>query len=190
VVLTAPFSGQVLAVYYHKGDVASQQQPAVTLADVSELHVTVQVDETEVTEITIGDTATITFSALPDAEVTGKVSAISTMGQTDQGLVKYDVEVVLDETDAQIPLGVTADVSIAVDVQTDVLAVPIDALQSDDQGEFVNVVASDGTVQRVNVESGAIVGDSVAVAGSLQPGDHVQIILPDTEFRFGRGNNN
>ncbi len=187
-VLKAPFAGEVLGVYYALGDIVAQNQPAATLADLSELHVTVQVDETEVTQIESGDPATVTFSALPDLEMEGAVRAIAQTGQTVQGLVKYDVEVVLNPATEDIPLGITADVSIEVDVQTDVLAVPIDALQSDDQGEYVNVIAADGALRRVTVESGAIVGDSVAVEGNLEADDRVQVVLPDTGFDFGPRN--
>lgn len=188
VVLTAPFSGEVLAVHYETGDLASQQQPALTLADMSELHITVLVDETEVTQIEIGDPVTATFSALPDVEVEGEVSAISTMGTTVQGLVKYEVEVVLEQSNEDIPLGVTADVAIEVNVENDVMAVPIDALQNDDQGEYVNLVQADGSLTRVNVESGAIVGDNVAVEGNLEAGDTVQVVTPEAGNGFRSGN--
>lgn len=187
-VLTAPFSGEVLAVYYKSGDLANQQQPAVTLADLSELYITVLVDETEVTSIEVGDPVSVTFSALPDVELEGQVSEIGMMGQTVQGLVKYEVDVLLNPTDVQIPLGVTADISIEINIEENVIAVPIEALQSDSQGEFVNIVASDGTLQRINVESGAIVGDDVAVEGNLQAGDTVQIIDPQAGNPFGPGN--
>ena len=70
----------------------------------------------------------------------------------------------------------TADVAIVTDVEKDALAVPIDAVQSDEQGEFVlRVKGASGEVERVAVQSGIIQDDLVVVRGSLAVGDTVQI---------------
>jgi multidrug efflux pump subunit AcrA (membrane-fusion protein) len=51
--------------------------------------------------------------------------------------------------------------------------VPITAIQNDAQGEYVLVLQSDGSTQRVAVVSGAIVDDLVVVSGDLQVGQRV-----------------
>jgi len=73
-----------------------------------------------------------------------------------------------------IPLGTTANVVIRVKDATSALAVPITTVQNDSQGEYVLAVQSDGSTKRVDVVSGAIVGDLVVVTGDLQEGEQVQ----------------
>jgi multidrug efflux pump subunit AcrA (membrane-fusion protein) len=58
------------------------------------------------------------------------------------------------------------------------LAVPLDAVQLDAAGEFVNRIDAAGTVERVPVVSGAVQDELVIVKGSLKPGDSVQLIKP------------
>lgn len=187
--LRAPFDGEVLAVNYLPGDPASQNTPAVQLANRARLHVDVSVDETEVGLVSVGDPVTLTVDAWPDLSLAGSVARVETFGETVQGLVRYTVRVDLQESDPRLYLNMTANASIVTAVQEAALAVPLDAIQFDDAGEFVNRVRADGSVERVNVISGEIAGDRVYVSGGLQPGDRVQLTLPearpDNRFPFG-----
>jgi multidrug efflux pump subunit AcrA (membrane-fusion protein) len=177
ITLTAPFDGDVLAVNYQPGDSASLSQPAIVLADRSLLRVDAQVDEADISQIRAGNAVSITLEALPSQSLNGKVEWINTDGTTVQGLVKYTVRIDLAAADPRALLGMTANVSIVTDQQAGALAVPLDAVQLDQQGEYVNRVRS-GVVERVKVVSGQIQSDVVVVTGALQPGDEVQLIPP------------
>jgi HlyD family secretion protein len=176
--LKAPFDGEVLAVNDQPGDTASPTQAALTLANRSRYHIDVLVDESEVTSIGLGNPAQVTFSPLPGLALSGTVAAIQPQGQTVQGLVKYTVRVELDQFDPRVLLGMTANVNIVTSTQANALAVPLDAVQLDKQGEFVNRVDELGAVERVPVLSGAVQDTLVIVKGNLKPGDNVQIVKP------------
>ncbi len=176
--IKAPFDGDVLVVTYQPGDAVAQTQAAVGLANRSKLHVDVTVDESEVSLIQLGDAATVTLDSLPDLTLNGTVSFISGIGDTVQGLVKYTVRVELAEADPRVLLGMTANANIITDVNEGALAVPLDAVQLDALGEFVNRVKADGAIERVEVKSGEVQGDQVVVIGALEPGDKVQIVEP------------
>lgn len=179
-VLKAPFDGEVLVVNYRLGDLVSTAQTAVVLANRSELYVDVQVDETEVARLQTGDTVTLTLASLVGSELTGAVQNINPVGQTISGLVKYTVRVsVAAQGRTDIFLGGTANATIVTDIQADVLAVPLDAIQNDAEGEYVNRVNADGTKTRINLRSGALEDDLVTVSGGgLQKGDKVELITP------------
>lgn len=178
-VIKAPFDGEVLMVGYQPGDAVSQATAAVVLANRSQLHVDVSVDETEVGEISVGDPVLITFNSLPDVTLNGFVAELSRFGTTVQGLVKYTVRVTFEQADPRVLLGMTADVSILTDSNDGALAVPLDAVQLDEAGEFVNRVKADGSLKRVSVVSGAVQGDLVVVTSDgLTVGDVVQLIDP------------
>jgi multidrug efflux pump subunit AcrA (membrane-fusion protein) len=67
-------------------------------------------------------------------------------------------------------------VDINTGAATESLAVPVEAVQSDDSGEYVMRVNSDGTTERVTVVSGTVSGTSVMVTSSdLSAGDVVQL---------------
>ncbi len=176
---TAPFNGQILAVNYLPGDTTEQSKSAVRLANMDQLRVEVSVDETEVNGIKVGQSAKLTFDALPESEVPGDVTHVAPYGETVQGLVRYPVTVTLRDTKPEILLGMTANVQIVTEVLEDALAVPIDAIQYDDEGEYVMLFNGLGKDQtRVAVKSGVIQGDQVVVIGELLPGQKVVIFIP------------
>lgn len=188
--LTAPFDGEVMSVSAQVGDLASQTNAAIVIANRAVLHVDVSVDESDVARIALGDEVNITFNSLSDLTLVGQVSNINPVGQTVSGLVRYTVTIDLPTADPRVLLGMTADTAIVTDVEQDALAVPIDAVQSDEQGEFVmRVKGTSGEVERVAVQSGVIQDDLVVVKGSLAVGDAVQIPArePQNFGPFGGG---
>ncbi len=178
--LRAPFAGDVLAVNFKPGDPASPSAAAITLADRSKLHVSVSVDETAVGAIASGNPVTLTLDALPGLALNGSVNSIEPFGQTVQGLVRYNVRVDLSQTDSRLLLYMTANTIIVTDVQANALAVPLTAIQYDNQGEFVNRISVTGARERVNVTSSQTVNDLVVVKGNLKPGDNVELIAAAT----------
>jgi HlyD family secretion protein len=176
--LHAPFDGEVLVINYQPGDAVTQGQAAVVVANRAQMHVDASVDESDVSQITVGDPVTLTFDSLANVTLAGVVAWINPVGQTTQGLVRYTVRVDAAQTDPHVLLGMTANVNIVTDVKTGALAVPLDAVQLDNAGEFVNRVNALGALERVNVVSGAVQGDVVIVTGDLRPGDKVELVQP------------
>lgn len=176
--LHSPIAGEVLAVSYQVGDRAGQTQAAVIIANRDQQYVNASVDESEIGLVVVGQPVSVTFDALPDVALNGTVDWINPVGATTQGLVKYTVRIALTSTDPRVLLGMTANTRLIVQVQENALAVPLDAVQLDAEGEFVNRVTLLGTTERVNVVSGEVQEDLVIVTGDLRPGDQVQLIEP------------
>ncbi len=175
--LTAPFSGEVTTVGYQPGDSVNQSTPAIVLVDRSKLYVDLQIDESHVVELSVGDKATITLEAIPNLALTGSVTYINPVGTINQGVVYYDVRVVLDQADPTILMGATADVIIQAGQPQTVLTVPVSAVGSDAQGEYVYVIGSNGSSQQVTVVSGQILSDNtVIVTGDLKAGETVGLL--------------
>jgi len=91
-------------------------------------------------------------------------------------VVNYTVRVTLDKNDPAILLGATSTVVIDTGAASTLLTVPVSAVQTDDQGEYVMVVGSDDRQPRVSVVSGTVVGTTVVVTGGLKVGDVVQLV--------------
>jgi RND family efflux transporter MFP subunit len=174
--ISAPFDGEVVAIQTQVGDQVDSGTAAIILVNRSVLYVDIMVDETDISKVEIGDTATISYSAMPDKTSTGKVTFINPVGTSSSGVVNYTVRVTLDAADADILLGATATVDINTGAASESLAVPVEAVQSDDSGEYVMRVNTDGSTERVTVVSGTVSGTSVMVTSSdLSAGDVVQL---------------
>jgi multidrug efflux pump subunit AcrA (membrane-fusion protein) len=125
--IVAPFSGVVTAVNVMAGG-TPPAGTAVEVADMRQMHVDVLVDETQITGIKLGQPAQFTIDALPGITVTGKVDAIDPAGTISQGVVNYNVRVLLDQTDEPLRLDMTANASIVEALHENVLAVPTTAI--------------------------------------------------------------
>ena len=175
--LTAPFAGEVTQVGYQPGDSVSPSTVAVVLVDRSNLYVDLQIDESQIVELSEGDKATITLEAVPNLNLTGKVTYINPVGTSNQGVVYYDVQITLDKADPSILIGATADVTIQAGEPQNVLTVPVTAIGNDSQGEYVYVIGQNGSAQQVTVTSGQILPDNtVIVTGNLTAGETVGIL--------------
>lgn len=177
--IVAPFDGEVLSVDNRVGDTVEAGEVSVNVADLNNLYVEVQIDESDISNVKLGNQAEVTVDAVEAVIFIGQVSAINPVGETVSNLVKYTVRIDLDkvEEDVFLPLGSTANVVIKIKEAEMTLAVPITAIQNDSSGEFVWVIESDGSTRRVDVVGGAIVGDLVAVTGDLKEGDRVSLML-------------
>ena len=172
--IIAPFDGQILSVEQVAGEVVSTGDLSINIANLENLYVDAQVDESDIAKVQVGNQVSAESDALPGVEFSGEVVSINPVGEVVSGLVKYDVRVMIDkpEEDSFLPLGSTMNLVIQIGGETATLAVPITAIQNDSQGEFVWVVRGADTV-RVDVIGGAIIGEMVAVTGDLNEGDVV-----------------
>jgi len=78
--MVAPFDGTVIDVEAEVGDLVSSNIVVVTLADLSHLQVKALVDETDISQVEIGQEAEITFDALPGKRFSGRVLSVPLQG--------------------------------------------------------------------------------------------------------------
>ncbi|MBI3161872.1 MAG: efflux RND transporter periplasmic adaptor subunit, partial [Chloroflexi bacterium] len=180
--IVAPFDGQVLSVENRVGDTVSAGELSANLADMGNLYVEAEVDESDVANVKVGNQAEVTLDAVPHLTLKGSVTSVNPVGEIAGGLVKYTVRIKLNSVeDTFLPLGSTANVVILVQEAQSTLAVPIVAIQNDSKGEYVWVLRN-SKATRVDVIGGAIVGDHVAVTGDLSEGEILQIVPRESGF--------
>ena len=158
----------------------------VQIADLSQMQVTVQVSEDDITRIVADQKATVTFSALPDVTLDATVTHIaitpSSSGSSDYSdggaSVTYDVDLLIPSPDPHLKPGMTADVEIVLDSVDDAIIVPSTAVWEGDDGTYVTVVTLDDegnieTSEDVKVEVRLSTDSESAVAGAISDGDLV-----------------
>ncbi len=130
--IIAPFDGVVTAVNVQAG--AAGSSAAIVLADMSQLHVNVLVDETEIATVKAGQKVELTLDGLTGITLTGQVAFIDPAGTVSQGVVNYNVRVKLDASDAPLLLDMSANATIIGETHENVLAVPSSAIRTAGQG--------------------------------------------------------
>jgi HlyD family secretion protein len=107
----------------------------MTLSDLSDMEVEVEIDETDIVDVEVGQRAEIDVDALADTTLGGVVtevgnSGITSMAGTQEEVTNFLVTVLVDEAHAGLKPGMTATVEIITAVHDGVLDVPIQSVVS------------------------------------------------------------
>jgi len=177
-VLTAPFDGTVLSVFVSAGEWASPGMPAVVLADTDHLILDVTVDEIDVAELAVGQTARLSFEALPKQEVIGAVVLIAPGSTNVGGAVGYHVEIHFVPGDLPVRIGMTTNVDIVTRETNDALLVPNRAIEADRSAGryYVTRLDASGGTERVEVSIGLRGDNHTQIVSGLSEGD--TLVLP------------
>jgi len=138
--LTSPIDGVVTAKPVEQGEnaiVGTMNNPGTVLLTVSDMSIVegeMEVDETDVPHVKLGQKATLTFDAYPDKKFEGKVTEIggspitkSALG-TDSSAVNFKVKVQVANPPGNIRPGFSVSGKIETDRREAALAIPIPAL--------------------------------------------------------------
>ena len=111
--LRAPFSGTLLSADLTLGETVLPLSPVAFIADTSRWIVkTKDLAEVDVTRVSVGNTATVKFDALPNEEFTGMVTRIDPLGRQYLGDMTYQITITLDEADTRFLWNMTAVVTV------------------------------------------------------------------------------
>lgn len=137
--IVAPFAGQIAAVNAQKGDQVTNSTVIATLVTQSKI-ATVTLNEVDAAKVQVGDDATLTFDALPDLSITGKVSQVDLIGTVSQGVVNYNVQIGFDTQDDRVKSGMSVSAAIITDTKPNVLSVPSTAVKKANGQSYVSIV--------------------------------------------------
>lgn len=187
-VITAPFDGVVAQTNITVGELPPNDAAAMVMLDTSNFYVDLEIDETDIVEVAVGQTTELTFDALPDATVPGTITRVDvTPSETGDDLVTYTVRVTIGETDEPIRTGMSATASIITTEFNDVVVVPSRFVRIDrSTGQaFATVAREDGQFEEVPVELGVRSGDLVQILSGLQLGQRIVQLPRETFDVFG-----
>ncbi|MFA5087373.1 MAG: efflux RND transporter periplasmic adaptor subunit [Candidatus Paceibacterota bacterium] len=134
--ITAPFSGTIAKLSVSRGESVSSGAALVTFISDGKI-VNVSLNEVDISKVKLGDAVTLTFDALPDLSLTGKVTQVDTIGTVTSGVVNYNVEISFTDDTGTVKPGMSASVNIITEAKTDVLMVPNSAIKSLNNSYYV-----------------------------------------------------
>ncbi len=202
-IFRAPMDGKVTRLNVEEGQTViigtmnNAGSLVLTISDLSVIEVVVQVDETDVPAISIGDSASIRIDAFGDREFTGQVTEIgnsainppSRQAAGQQAAIDFEVVLTLELNDAVLRPDLSATADIVTESRAKVLGVPIIALtvreeepdtsaadySEDDELDDVEGVfmVSDGTVTFTAVEVGIAGPEYFEILSGISVGDTV-----------------
>ncbi len=167
----------------------SQGTDLMTVADLSQMEATIDVDENDVVLVSVGDTARIELDAFKNATVTGSVtqianSAITRSAGTQEEVVNFAIKIALREFSDQIRPGMSCNADIEVETKNNVLSIPI---------QSVTARSEDESDKEDTGDNGAVVYGKSGKKKQTRPKEVVFVINQDTvtmkEVKIGISDN-
>ncbi|MTI71633.1 MAG: efflux RND transporter periplasmic adaptor subunit [Firmicutes bacterium] len=185
--VTASMDGVISYLNVEEGETTSPGRYIGSIFDTKEMRLWVQVDDIDVVNVKQDAEVKVTVDAIPGETYKGKVTRVSTRGQEQNGITKFDVDIKV-EGGPKLRPGMQANAYIKAGSAEDVPLVPLEAVFEEDGKSMVEVLKDNGTVKLTpvkiglmndryaEIKSGVKVGDKVITGSSadLLPSQHIK----------------
>jgi HlyD family secretion protein len=173
----APVSGIVSSVPGQVGGPASSQAALFTVINDNTIELPVQVDETEIGKVKLGQKAEVKLDAINNKTFTGRVTRVSPKAEVVQNIAVFYVTVSLPNQNRALRPGMTGEAEIISRELLDVVQIPKRALQTENGRTSVQVIDPETKKPVVKtVQIGPDDGATVVIKGGLESGE--KVVLP------------
>jgi multidrug efflux system membrane fusion protein len=175
--LLSPYDGTIAMRSVQPHEEVQTGQELFQINATGKMEVQLAVPETAIDRVTIDDTATITFPTLPGASVEGHITYIGTAAIQANS---FPVKVVLNEPNAKIKPGMTAEANLTVmnEHQTPGYLVPLQAFLPRQEANRGFVFVYDpqlSMVKKIPVHARGIENEHAIVSEGLAAGDIIAV---------------
>jgi len=176
--VTAPIAGVVANISIAKGQQVSNSDAALLIKGDSETWVVVTITETDISDVTVGQKATISIDALDGKEVIGEVRRVDEIGTVNSGVVTYSAYIAINED--QETQGILPAMTVQVDIQADkaenVVVVPNGSIKPYRGGKAVQVLnEKNGELIYMPIEIGIVGITHTQVTSGISEGDEIVV---------------
>jgi RND family efflux transporter MFP subunit len=166
-----------------EGATVRENQLLLSLPDTSEMVVSVNVHESAVDKVRVGQPAIVMIDAATDRSFLGKVTFVAPLPDTQNqwlnpDLKVYRCEITLEGGAVGLKPGMSASAEIIIDELPDAIALPIHAVYRRGDHYFVYVVAAEGKAAIREVKLGLHNDQRVAISEGLAAGEKVYLSVP------------
>ena len=176
--ILSPLDGKVVDLILKEGEVVISGTPNIPgstiaiIADLSQILAEVDVVESEIAKVSLGQKAKITVDAFPQKELEGVVEEIGESAFKKVDVNYFKVKIKITENFDELKPGMTSKAKIYVEEKKDVLAVPSQAIQ-DVKGEKFIFISENGKAKKVVVTTGIQDNINTEISGDIKEGSLV-----------------
>ena len=192
----SPLDGMVTSLDIKVGETAISSTTNVpgsslmTIANPDSIQTEINVDEADIANVAVGQEAEIVAIAYPDLPMKGRVESIAISAKQPSGSqsLSFEVKIIFTDTNGVVPRpGMSCRAEIFTNTNEEVLAVPIQAIQIEEDIElnetmFTVFVNDAGIARKKDVEVGISDDQYQEIISGLNAGEQV-IIGPDRALR-------
>jgi multidrug resistance efflux pump len=168
------------------GSTSSSSSTFATIETLRKLEVVSGFAEADATKLAVGQPATVTFPALPDVEVAGKVVDLSSTSTVVSNVVTYNATIALVNPPADVKEGMTANVAVVTETRAHVLELSSSAITTTGTVSTVQLV-SNGKTTVTRIQTGLVGDSSTEIVSGVSGGDLVAIPTVTVAAATGTG---
>ena len=169
----APISGTIIAVPVSVGSKVQQGQPVARIATTGVLQIQTHVPERFIGRLQPGQKAEIRVAAYPDAVFEARVVELSPV--VDPATRTMETKLEFSEADARIRPGMFARVRIITEERADATVVPVNAVVTRLDTQYVFVITENDRVERRVVSLGLQSGDRIEITSGVSAGERIVV---------------
>lgn len=185
--LTAPYDCVIISTNLPNEDEVCTTSHYVEVKSIDSLSMNLSVSETDINKIEIGDIVDITITATNE-KLEGYITSISEVGTYSSSGSYFSAKVTF-ENNGNLKIGMSASCDIIIESAENVVAVPIEAVQTSDDGKYVVVVNDDGSTSNVTVETGISNDAYIEIKSGISEGTTVQMTESSSSSESSGGMN-
>jgi len=172
-IIRAPVAGVITKVNQKIGEQTSLAQPVVAMIGESALEIEVNIPESDISKIKVGQVVEITLDSFGDEVIfPGAVTFINPAETIIQDVVYYEVKVQFTNSSEDIKPGMTANVVIVTSIKEDVLRLPLRALKQKNGDRYVEILVNDELQEKI-IMTGLRGDDYIEILEGLSESDEV-----------------
>ena len=152
---------------------------AFTLGTGGATKMTVAVDELDVNNVAVGQSATVTLDAFSTEVFTATVTRISHIGEASGSITTYSTDLTLPFSERLMD-GMNGSAVILSDSVQNALVIPLGAIHEDADGSYVYLLTANGAQSKVYVKTGLADGTNAEVLSGLSENDSIVYAAPST----------
>lgn len=172
--LTAPYDCVVIGTNLPNEDEICSSSHYIQISSTETLCMSLSVSETDINKIEVGDTVDITMTASGE-QIEGFITSVSEVGSYSSSGSYFTAVVTFDNNGNQ-KIGMSATCEIIIESAEDVVAVPVEAIQTSDEGKYVIVINDDGTTTNTIVETGISSDAYIEIKSGITENTKVQVV--------------
>ncbi|WP_373485739.1 efflux RND transporter periplasmic adaptor subunit [Acetobacterium malicum] len=177
--VTSTVAGEVAEIYYDEDETVAAGGKIMEIVDFTNLQVSIKVDEYQLASLAVGAPVTINIDSI-GRSVQGSVSEISREAKNESG-VAYFTAIVDFQGDAQIRIGMNAEVVIVKEQVENAVTVPVDAIQfGADNENYVLIKGESENAEQRPVTTGITDGINIQIIEGLTENEVILIPLLTT----------
>lgn len=169
-ILKSPVSGTITTKNFNAGEMISQQQPAFVISSQDVLQIDLKVTQADIGKFKQGDTVDV---AIEGQNVEGTIKYVPAV--IDKNTSLYTVEVIIDNSGNEFREGLSVEVSVSVEKESNAITIPKKAVFEEDGEEYVYIVSPDNIAIKTSVETGIVTDKTIEIKSGIGTSDTVII---------------